>query len=224
MTETVASPTPAALIPWEDPAVGSAAGLFRTIGMVIGKPTEAFLRVGAGSGLGRPLVFGVLVGYVALVAALVWNALTRALTVSLLSEYAPELQNELARNQAFSDAAVTIVLAVAGPFLVALTILIWGGLFHLFLMLFGGAARPFPDTLRVVAYAQACQVFGLLPLCGGLIALVWGVVVQIMGITAMHRCGSGKAAAAVLAPMFGCCVCAIAAYAIAVATVLSMAR
>jgi hypothetical protein len=57
-----------------------------------------------------------------------------------------------------------------------------------------------------------------------LIAAVWAVVVQILGLAAVHRSGSGKAAASVLTPMVGCCACGIAVYAIALATILSMAR
>jgi hypothetical protein len=192
--------------------------------MVLGSPKEAFVRVGHGSGLGKPIVFGVLIGYVALVAALVWNALTRAFVFGFLAEYAPEIQSQFAGAQASADAAVTIGIALAGPFLVALSILVWGGLFHLFLLLFGGVGRSFADTLRVVAYAQSCQVFGLLPFCGGIIAAVWGVVVQIIGISAVHRCGTGKAAASVLVPLLGCCVCGVSAYALVFATALSLAQ
>lgn len=224
MSEITPVPPPPARIPWEDPAVGAASGLFRTIGMVLGSPREAFTRVANGEGLGRPVAFGIVVGYVALVAGLVWSALTRATMIRTLSTFVPDVERQLAEAQAFSGAFATIVVAVVGPFLVVLGMLLAAAVFHLFLMLFGGVTRGFSGTLRVVAYAQACQIFGLLPICGGLIALVWGVVAQIVGLDAVHRSGPGKAAAAVLVPGLLCCGCFVIAYGFLVAAVLRMAQ
>lgn len=224
MSEPAPVPPPAPRIPWEDPGVGAAAGLFRTIGMVIASPREAFTRVANGEGLGRPLAFGVVLGYVALVAGLLWNVLTRATMMRTLSTFAPDLERQFAETQAMSGAVATIVLAVLGPFLVALGMLLTSAVFHVFLMLFGGATRGFAGTLRVVAYAQACQVFGLVPVCGGVIAIVWGVVAQIVGLDAVHRSGPGKAAAAVLVPGLLCCGCFAILYGFLVAAVLSMAQ
>lgn len=224
MSEPAAVPPPAPRIPWEDPEVGAASGLFRTIGMVIGGPREAFTRVANGEGLGRPLAFGVVLGYVALVAGLVWNVLTRATMLRALSTFAPDVERQFAETQAMSGAVATIVLAVLGPFLVALAMLFTAAVFHLFLMLFGGATRGFTGTFRVVAYAQACQVFGLLPICGGLIALVWGVVAQIVGLDAVHRSGPGKATAAVLVPGLLCCGCFAIVYGFLLAALFSMAQ
>jgi hypothetical protein len=192
--------------------------------MVIASPREAFARVANGEGLGRPFAFGIVLGYVALVAGLVWNALTRATMMRALATFAPDVERQLAEAQAMSGAFGILVLAVLGPFLVALGMLLSASIFHLFLMLFGGATRGFAGTLRVVAYSQACQIFGLLPICGGLIALVWGVVAQIVGLDAVHRSGPGKAAAAVLVPGILCCGCGAVVYGFAIAAMLSLAQ
>jgi hypothetical protein len=45
------------------------------------------------------------------------------------------------------------------------------------------------------------------PGCGSLVAIVWGLVVLIIGLGEIHRCGPGKAAAAVLSPAILICVC-----------------
>jgi hypothetical protein len=192
--------------------------------MVIGAPKVAFAKVANGEGLGRPLAFGIVLGYVALVAGLVWNVLTRATMMHSLSTFAPDVERRLAEAQAVSGAATTIALAVLGPFLVALGMLLTSAVFHLFLMLFGGATRGFSGTLRVVAYAQACEIFGLLPICGWPIAVVWGAVVQIVGLDAVHRSGPGKAAAAVLVPGLLCCGCVAIGYGFLVAALFSIAR
>ncbi len=224
MSEPAPVPPPAPRIPWEDPGLSAASGLFRTIGMVIGSPREAFTRVANGEGIGRPFAFGIVLGYVALVAGLVWNVLTRATMMRALSFFAPDVERQLAEAQAASAATATIVLAVLGPFLVAIGMLFTSAVFHLFLMLFGGVTRGFTGTLRVVAYAQACQIFGLVPLCGGVIGVLWGVVAQIVGLDAVHRSGPGKAAAAVLVPGLLCCGCSAIVYGFLVAAVFSIAQ
>ena len=50
----------------------------------------------------------------------------------------------------------------------------------------------------------------VVPGCGGLVALVWGLVVLIIGLGEIQRCGSGKAALAVFAPVILVCVCCCA--------------
>lgn len=225
MTESPYSPPPERRIPWEDASAGPAAALFRTIGMVIGKPGEAFDLVGAGTGVARPLVFGILLGWASIVVAAVWNALTKAMMGGVLAGMSPEMSRAFAAQQGPMTGAVVVLAALLlGPFVAALVMLIQAGVIHGALWLFRGARRPFPDTFRVVGYAQACQVFGFIPICGGLVAAVWGIVVTILGLSRVHACGTGRAAAAVLVPAALCCACVLTFYATVIATVLSMAN
>lgn len=224
MTETPFAPPPERRIPWEDPSTGPAAGLFRTIGMVIGRPGEAFELVGAGTGVGRPLVFGILLGWAAVVIAAVWNALTKAMMGGVLAGMSPEMARGFAAQQGpMTGPVVLLVAVVMGPFFVALGMLIQAAVFHGALWLFRGARRPFSDTFRVVGYAQACQVFALVPFCGGIVGAIWGLVVCIIGLSRVHACSTGRAAAAVLVPAALCCACLAAFYASLIAAVVSMA-
>jgi hypothetical protein len=83
---------------------------------------------------------------------------------------------------------------------------------HLLLRLFRGASRGFDATLTVVAYVNGLNLLLAVPACGWFLAGIWALVVSIIGLGAIHRCGTGKAAAAVLAPaVLGCaCCCGIA--------------
>jgi hypothetical protein len=79
-------------------------------------------------------------------------------------------------------------------------------LVHFALGLFGGQKYPYEVTFRTLAYAfGSTQPIGLVPICGGVIALVWGLVVAIMGLAQMQETTTGKAAGGVLAPMVLCC-------------------
>ena len=84
-----------------------------------------------------------------------------------------------------------------------------GGLHHLALAMLGGTTRPYSSTVRVVAYASATQIFAWVPGLGGLAALGLNVISMVMGLDETHKCGMGKAVAAVLLPwvLFGVCCC-----------------
>ena len=95
----------------------------------------------------------------------------------------------------------TPIMAVVGLYLTA-------GLFHLLLLVVRGAGRGFPATLTVVGYASGIMLLRALPVCGGLVALVWFIVAAVHGLSEAQRCGSGKAAFAVLGPLALLCLCA----------------
>jgi hypothetical protein len=89
------------------------------------------------------------------------------------------------------------------------------------LLLLGGARGTFETTMRVVAYTMgATSLLQVLPMCGSLLAAVWAVVVNIIGLAQAHEISTGKAAAAVLLPVVACCVLIVVAWAAAIASML----
>ena len=92
------------------------------------------------------------------------------------------------------------VFAFIGIYLVAAVV-------HLMLLLFKGAPRGFDATLTVTAYAAGLNLLLAIPGCGGLVAMVWWLVVLIIGLGEAQRCGPGKAAAAVFTPGIALCLC-----------------
>jgi hypothetical protein len=77
-------------------------------------------------------------------------------------------------------------------------------------MLYGGTRDSdtgFEGTLRSLAWSSTAQLGQLVPFAGGLIALVWGIVLQTLSLATFHRTTQGKALAAVLTPILLCCVC-----------------
>lgn len=77
---------------------------------------------------------------------------------------------------------------------------------HLFCMLFGVAKNGYFATLRVIAYASATSVIGLIP-CIGVLASLYYVVLVILGLSSVQESSLGRAAAAVLFPMVLVCCC-----------------
>jgi hypothetical protein len=77
-------------------------------------------------------------------------------------------------------------------------------------MLVGGANRPFETTFRVVCFtAGAANLFSMIPMCGGLIAAVYNVVLECIGLSRAHQTTTGKALMAIFLPLIVCCGVAI---------------
>ncbi|WP_047865564.1 YIP1 family protein [Rubrobacter aplysinae] len=87
------------------------------------------------------------------------------------------------------------------PILTPIGLFIWAGISHLFVMLF---VRPdnagYWSTFRVVSYVSATSLVSWVPILGGLVALVWGVILAILGIREVHSTTTGRAVLVVLVP------------------------
>lgn len=89
-----------------------------------------------------------------------------------------------------------VVLVIAVP----IAIILWSGIFHLCLLLVGGAGRGYEATLRVVSYASVTSLFNAVPVVGTLVSL-YGIFLTVIGLRETHRTSTGKAAAAVALPV-----------------------
>lgn len=91
---------------------------------------------------------------------------------------------------------------ILGPILMPVALFIGAGISHLFVMLF---VRPrnagFWATFRVVSYVSVTSLVSWVPIIGGLVALVWGVVLSIFGIREVHGTTTGRAVLVVLVPV-----------------------
>jgi hypothetical protein len=107
-------------------------------------------------------------------------------------------------------AAWAFGMIILAPILVIIGVFIGAAILHLMLMIVGGANNGFEATVRVVCYAQTYQLAGIIPICGGLVSLVWSIVLYVVGLAAAHRTTQGKAVLAVLLPVVLCCAFMVA--------------
>src|SRR5215510_12534018 len=132
-----ATPPPAGeIIPWERPGLDAFTAFGRTIAMLIGSPRRAFESMPVTSAFGRPLVFGIIVGWIGVLATTFWNLLLRPLVQSMLP---------WATNDRWGEASATlrIVGAMSAPIYFPVVLLLASAIQHLFLFLVGGAKRGF---------------------------------------------------------------------------------
>lgn len=210
-TSTGAEPAAAALpatagIPWERRAeIGFFPGLFETIRAVLLEPSKTFAALPITGGLGAPLFFFVLVGSVGGLAGFVYQAVLNSITPSATPQ--DEAMMAMLGSTAVIGGSIMIM-----PVLLAAVAFVTGALIHLALMVTGAANRPFEATFRVVCYSGgATAVLQLLPVCGAFAATIWNFIIMVIGISVVHKIGTGRAAVAVLLPTLVCCGLILAA-------------
>jgi hypothetical protein len=187
--------------------IGFFNALVETTKQVLTRPSAFYRSMPLTGGLGSPLLYGVVVGWVGLVAAAFYQAIFRSIVGSswaALGAERPELGALLGWVEGWAGFAAQLVFggvfAVIGMFVAT-------GILHLMLLLLGGAQRGLEATFRVVAFAEATSLLFLIPFCGQLVGGVWCLVLYVLGLAEAHRIGHGKAAAAVLLPIVLCCCC-----------------
>ena len=203
---SLAVPPPAAAadgtgLPWERRAeLGFAKAWFETVSLLITRPSEAFTMMRPEGGLTDPLLFGLIGGCAGSIVSLIFQGLFQSI---------PGFSS---RNYLFDFAGLgpwgfIIIYAALMPVFVVLGLFIGGGVLHLCLMLVGGANRSFETTFRVACYtAGSANLFSMVPICGGLIAMVYNIVLECIGLSRAHQTTTGKALMAIFLPLLVCCV------------------
>lgn len=193
--------------PWEERAQrGFLAALIETVRIVLLEPSKAFATMPAVGGLGAPLFFFVLCATVGGLAGLVYQMVLTAVNPTAGG---PE-QQALAR--ALASTAVLGSTIMILPFFFAALAFISSAFTHLALMIVGGAKKSFEATFRVTCYAGgSTSVLNLLPVCGGLAAWIWNIVIMVLGLSEVHGISKARALIAVLLPTLVCCALMIGA-------------
>jgi hypothetical protein len=197
--------------PWERrEQIGFFPALVETTQQVLMGPEAFFRGMAVAGGITAPLLYGVIIGYVGIVAStlysLVFNmafggfgALARQ--GGAFERLAPFLEG----------GANLFVNLIFGPVFIAVGLFIWSGIVHVVLMVLGGAQREFEATFRVMSYSQAASILQIVPICGSVAAVVYSIILEIIGLSHAHGISKGKAAAAVLLPiLLVCCCCGLA--------------
>ncbi|HEY2139059.1 MAG TPA: YIP1 family protein [Chthoniobacterales bacterium] len=192
-------------LPWEHRAqLGFVKAWFDTVSLLITKPSDAFLMMRPEGGLIDPLLFGLIGGCAGGIVSILFQGLFQS------------IPGFSARNNALDYFgvgawAVIIIYAVLMPLLVTVGLFLGSGILHLCLMMLGGANRSFETTFRVACFsAGAANLFSMIPFCGGIIAGVYTVVLECIGLSRAHQTTTGKALLAIFLPIIVCCgVCVL---------------
>ncbi len=199
--------------PWERrEQLGFPTAFIETTKGVLSAPVEFFRNMATSGGIGAPLFYGVLTGYIGLLANSVYRLVMHLISGSatVVTGDSPA-ERAMAAFQGGFGFGQFLLQALLGPLLLPIGLFIGAGIYHLVLMLLGGANKDYEATLRVCCYSQATALFQIVPFCGPFVTIVWNLVVNVVGLSEAHGISRGKAAAAVLIPIvLACCCCGLA--------------
>ena len=173
---------------------------FRTVQLILGSPSQAFVMMHQTGGLGRPIWYSVYGIGMPAVAAMI------LVVPFLLLVFADELfRKETIGAAVLGGLGILGFAAVYVLVVASVGNLIAAAISHLFLLLVGGAKQPFETTFRVTSYVYGSMMaLTALPYVG-CVAYIWMLVLLVIGLAKAHETSTGKAMLAVLLPM-GICV------------------
>lgn len=167
--------------------------------MVLLQPVEAFTVMKTEGGIGEPLIYGLIGGCAGAIVSFLFSFAFQS-----LGFMADQRHGGLGMLVGMGAGSIAMVILV--PLMVAAGLFIGSGIIHLCLMMVGGAKKPFETTFRVLAFSQGSTgPIQMIPFCGGMIAGVWALVCNCIGLARAHEIDTGRAVVAVLLPMVICC-------------------
>ena len=169
-----------------------------TLVMVLTKPSEAFTAMKREGGLVQPLIYAIIGGWVGGVISFLFS-----LGLQSVGFFA-DRHNAITAMAGMGIGSAAIIILL--PVFIVICLFIGSAVVHLCLMIVGGANQSFETTFRVLAFSQGSTgPLQIVPICGGLIAGVWALVCNCIGLARAHETDTGRAVLAVFLPLIVCC-------------------
>lgn len=201
---TTAPVAPRSGLPWEHrDTLGFFNAFVQTVSMILTRPTEAFTIMRTEGGLADPLIFGLIGGSI---GAIVWTLFSATInSLGWASAFSQRGSMDSMLGASVGGAMIVVRIFVT-PIFIAIGLFVWAALVHVCLMMLGGANKTFEASFRALSFAYgATALFCIVPCCGGLVAMVWGLVADCIGISRSHETDIGRSVGAVLLPVVVCC-------------------
>lgn len=180
------------LPPWERrDRYGFLNALYLTVKDVLLTPGRLFAAMPASAGWQQPLMFAIVVGAIGSFMGWLW-----AMTGSSLQILVQENLGKVLRGPFYA-----FMVFLFSPVIMTMVTVIQSAVIHLMLKLMGGNRLGYEATFRVSAYGSAAGLLAAIPLCGNALAVVWELVVLVIGVRAIHQCEPWQAVVAVLLPV-----------------------
>lgn len=178
---------------WENRSeLGLWQAIYQTIKGVLFSTDVFFRKLSFKGGIKEPLAFGILTGSVGVMFTVFWQFLMMS------GAWFPV--GELIGGQ-LTFGLIFLIAIVFIPIAIVIGLFISSGIWHLFLVLLGGANNGFEATFRVISYSQSVQVLALVPIIGGWVSGIWQIVIQIIGLKEIHETTYLKVILAIVIPI-----------------------
>ena len=208
--------------PWERDGA-SLKSFSDTIKLAYSSPQFLFRDMRREGGFAAPLLFAIAGAAVGGFVALCYNVAIQLVLVPLAGNQ-PGMAGP--RPNPGITIPLLIVIGIIGiPLGAVIQSFVVGGIYHVCLMMLGGARQPYETTFRVVSYSSgSASLLALIPLCGPYVQGIVALVFTGIGLAYAHETTGVKATFAVLLPVIVCCGAAIVLYATIIGLVIANAR
>ena len=201
LAEAVAAPAELVEPAWERRVeLGMFAAIYLTVQQVFSHPTATFQTMKQQGGFGTPLGL-----YVLLLTLTTWISTLYQIVAYRINpdEMLGALSTQVTPEMMVASLVITMVVA---PFFIAAGAFVSAGIFHLAFMALTPAKKPYEATFRAVCYAMApASLFQLMPLCGGILYILSGLMLLIIALREVHQTNTARATAGVILPFVFCC-------------------
>jgi hypothetical protein len=218
-------PAAAPGLPWENRAqAGFGPALVQSVQLFVTRPRQAFDSARRKGDYGSPLLWIVIFGAIAGLIQWLYGMMFLGPTLAMMP---PELREQLGPMIGAGTMAGGVLNVVYYPCAGVIGAFIWGAILHLCFMVAGGSSQSdsgFEGTFRAASYSQLSSIAQIVPILGSLIAVIWSLVLLVIGMSSMHRISTGKAVIVVLIPAFLCCACVSIAIALGAASLIGMSN
>ncbi len=187
---------------WENARqIGRLVAFGLTIRDVIISPVNFFQAMRVKGGLFEPMLFAILVLWIAALFNLIWSFV-------FPQDWLQSLQQSRSDIPQLPQSYINIVMFIVSPIITIISIFLNTAIFHLSLLMLGGAKKGFEATFRVMCYSGAAAVFNILPVLGPFLGVLYVLTLDIIGLREAHEIGGWKAFFAIALPLLlicGCC-------------------
>ena len=199
--------------PWEDKAkLGFIGALFDTWKASVFEPGKFFRRMPTTGGIGSPLLYGLIMGMIGVIFALMYDQLFGQLFDMSrwfpggYGGYESDFEEMYALTQQMQSVGMLIWLLVS-PIVLTIGMFIGSGITHLILLIFGWSKTSYEGTFRATGYSYGPYFFQVVPFLGNMITSIWTLVIFIIAIKEVHKLSVGKTILVVFLPLILFCLC-----------------
>lgn len=185
---------------WERASGLSLGAAIETVRQVFSNPKTTFQNLPPTGGLGRPLFFYTLVGWISGGTAIFYQITAASINPEMfLGEAAKGLTQGTIVAAGIAVVLFLPLFLIAGAF-------IWAAMVHLFLMITGASRHGFEATFRALAYSSgATSMLQLVPLCGGYLYPVAHLVYGVIALREVHRTDLWRVMLSMVLILLHCC-------------------
>jgi hypothetical protein len=206
VVEVKEEPLPAIPEPaWErsESSLSPSAAL-ETIRQVLFSPKETFQKMTTTGGYSKPLVFYTLMAWFSGIASVGYQAVAGMVNPTIFGEIGKNLSTMTIVIIACAVALILPIFLIFGSFFSA-------AMFHLSLLVVGGANKPFEVTYRAFAYATgALAVLQFIPLCGGYLSSLAGLFYMVIALREAQQTETWRIVLGSLILFLVCCGAVVA--------------